>query len=410
MKCRIHRGAHEIGGNCVEIELAGSRIGLDIGMPLNDNSSVELPSIQGIGSPDDSLLGVLVSHPHPDHYGLMERLPAHVPVYMSAAAHRIIKVSAFFTPLPGAGPSGPKYYTNRQAIELGPFRITPFLIDHSAFDSYCFLVEAGDRRLFYSGDIRAHGRKADLFEEIVTNPPPDVDVLICEGTQIGREAGFDYPDEASVEEAMAGVFSTTKGLGLVWCSSQNIDRISSIHGAAKRSDRRLILDVYTAEVLRASGDRSLPRPADDDVSVFLPYSQKALIKRTEAFERVGRYYPYRIYPESLAAEASRSVMLFRPSMFRDLQKAKCLDGAVLISSLWAGYVEQDSGNLDKMKSMGIARHHIHTSGHATVGELKRFVEAFPDSQVVPIHLQDREGFQKLSPNVVIRDDGEWWEV
>lgn len=410
MKCRIHRGAHEIGGNCVEIELEGSRIVLDIGLPLNDDSSVELPSIQGIESADDGLLGILISHPHPDHYGLMERLPAHVPVYMSAAAYRIIEVSAFFTPLPGAGPREPHYYANRQVIELGPFRVTPFLIDHSAFDSYCFLVETENRRLFYSGDLRAHGRKANLFEEIVTNPPENIDVLICEGTQIGREAGFDYPDERSVASKMAEVFSSTEGLGLVWCSSQNIDRISSIYEAAKKSNRRLILDLYTAEVLRASGDANLPKPSEEDVSVYLPYSQKALIKRKKAFDRVGRYYPYRIYSESLAAEASRSVMIFRPSMLRDLVKAECLGGAALVSSLWSGYVKRDSGNLAKMKSMGIARHHIHTSGHATVDELKRFVEAFSDSRIVPIHLQDREGFRKLSSNVEIRDDGEWWEV
>jgi hypothetical protein len=33
--------------------------------------------------------------------------------------------------------------------------------------------------------------------------------------------------------------------------------------------------------------------------------------------------------------------------------------------------------IDKMKSMGIEHHHVHTSGHATLDELKRFVAAFP---------------------------------
>ena len=409
MNCRIHRGCHEIGGNCVEIEASDHRIVLDLGLPLDDGA-VELPDIKGIKSADDSLLGILISHPHPDHYGLLERLPDHVPVYMSAAAHRIIAVSSFFTPLPGTGNCRPKYYSDRQPIHLGPFRITPYLIDHSAFDSYCFLVEAGNRRLFYSGDIRAHGRKASLFEEIVTNPPEDIDVLICEGTQVGRDGGFDYPDEHSVANKMAEIFSSTKGISLVWCSSQNIDRISSVYEAAKLSNRRLIIDVYTAEVLRASGDGTLPNPAQDDVSVYLPFSQKSLIKRKKAFERVRPYYAHRIYPEALAEEATRSVMIFRPSMLRDLEKAQCLDGAVLISSLWSGYVKRDSGNIAKMESMGIARHHIHTSGHATVDELKRFVAAFPDSRIVPIHLEDRQGFQDLFQNVDVKDDGQWWEA
>ena len=62
MRCRIHRGAHEIGGNCVEIESQGHRIVLDIGRPLDDRS-VELPDIRGIESADDGLLGILISHP-----------------------------------------------------------------------------------------------------------------------------------------------------------------------------------------------------------------------------------------------------------------------------------------------------------------------------------------------------------
>ena len=63
-----------------------------------------------------------------------------------------------------------------------------------------------------------------------------------------------------------------------------------------------------------------------------------------------------------------------------------------------------------MTRMGKVRPHIYTSGHATVDELERFVSAFPDSRVVPIHLQDREGFEELFQNVDSKDDGEWWAV
>ena len=34
MRIRIHRGAQEIGGNCVEIESRGYSILLDLGLPL----------------------------------------------------------------------------------------------------------------------------------------------------------------------------------------------------------------------------------------------------------------------------------------------------------------------------------------------------------------------------------------
>ena len=98
MRCRIHRGCHEIGGNCVEVESQDKRIVLDIGLPLNDDNNTAIPDINGLTSPDDSLLGIIISHPHPDHYGLLDKITEPVPVYMGEASRRIIDVSAFFTP------------------------------------------------------------------------------------------------------------------------------------------------------------------------------------------------------------------------------------------------------------------------------------------------------------------------
>jgi ribonuclease J len=39
MRLRIHRGAHEIGGNCVEIESQGYSIVLDLGLPFTADSA-----------------------------------------------------------------------------------------------------------------------------------------------------------------------------------------------------------------------------------------------------------------------------------------------------------------------------------------------------------------------------------
>lgn len=410
MRCRIHRGCHEIGGNCVEVEAQGKRIVLDIGLPLKDDKNVAAPDISGLTVPDDSLLGIFISHPHPDHYGLLEKITESVPVYMGEASRRIIDVSSFFTPLPSLGKIEPLGYQDQQTIQLGPFTIMPFRIDHSAYDSHCLLIEADGKRLFYSGDIRGHGRNADLYDALVQNPPHNIDVLICEGTQIGRKPDFAYPDEHSVADGMVEVFKKTNGIGLVWCSSQNIDRLVSVWDACQRSGRHLILDMYTAEIVRAADDDALPKPGKEGVTVYLPYSQKQKIKREKAFHISNPYYPHRIYPDALAEAAPRSVMIFRPSMLRDLDRAKCLNGASLISSVWSGYVHGSRKELDQMKAMGIERTHIHTSGHATVDELQQFVNAIPATRIVPIHLEDRDGFAGLSERVETKNDHEWWEV
>ncbi|MDR3699280.1 MAG: hypothetical protein P4L56_06560 [Candidatus Sulfopaludibacter sp.] len=92
----IHRGAKQIGGTCIELEQDGARLILDLGLPLDAEEATPdlLPPVDGVRSPDPSLLGVILSHPHQDHHGLMRLLPASTPLFMGAAAERIIAAAA----------------------------------------------------------------------------------------------------------------------------------------------------------------------------------------------------------------------------------------------------------------------------------------------------------------------------
>lgn len=70
MRARIHRGAQEIGGSCVELEADGRRLLFDLGLPLSAQWSdpPPLPAVSGLLEEDPYLAGVVVSHAHPDHF------------------------------------------------------------------------------------------------------------------------------------------------------------------------------------------------------------------------------------------------------------------------------------------------------------------------------------------------------
>lgn len=162
MRVCIHRGTGEIGGTCIEVEAEGKRVALDVGLPLDapeDGHESLLPAVPGFREPDDSLLGVLISHPHQDHYGLARYVRPDVPIWIGKTAHNIMKAASAYVP-DGLAFENPRFISDRKPLEIGPFRITPYLVDHSAFDAYALLVESDGRRVFYSGDFRAHGRKA----------------------------------------------------------------------------------------------------------------------------------------------------------------------------------------------------------------------------------------------------------
>ncbi len=87
MRICIHRGTQEIGGTCVEIEAQGQRLVLEVGMPLDaPEAETLLPPVPGFREPDETLLGVVISHPHQDHYGLAKYLRNTLPIFIGAAA------------------------------------------------------------------------------------------------------------------------------------------------------------------------------------------------------------------------------------------------------------------------------------------------------------------------------------
>ncbi|TIC80300.1 MBL fold metallo-hydrolase [Crenobacter intestini] len=409
MKVRIHRGCQQIGGTCVELQYQDCRIVLDFGLPLDGDAAdgALLPALV-----EGPLAAVLVSHPHLDHYGLLHHLPADTPVAMGAAARRIIEAAAPFTgqPLPPlAGPT----LAHRQALQIGPFRVTPYLVDHSAYDAYAFLVEAGGKRLFYSGDFRAHGRKSGLFEAMLSQPPQDIDVLLMEGSSLSRPEGQEgFPTETDLENELASLCREAPGLVMVHASAQNIDRIVSLYRACKRSGRTLVIDLYTAAVLAATGNANIPQSFWPQVALYTPERQRKQIVRLQAFELLQKHSARRIYPEQLKAIAANAVLLFRPMHMQDLDAADCLQDASFVFSQWAGYLQQDGYRAmqDWLAARGIGIRHLHTSGHASTADLRRFAAALNPRQLVPIHSFAPDEYPKQFANVVPRQDGEWWTV
>ena len=417
MWLRIHRGTKEIGGTCIEVEAHGRRLGLDVGLPLDapDEEGARadlLPAVPGFRSRDDSLLGVVISHPHPDHYGLAGQIRSDVPVYIGKAAHRMLSAASRY--MRGSQAlATPRFIEDRKAVDIGPFRVTPYLVDHSAFDAYALLVEANGKRVFYSGDFRGHGRKRSLFQAMIANPPKDIDVLLMEGTTIGRTGADEtHASETDLEGAFVQAFRETPGLHFVWMSSQNIDRLVTVFRAAKRAGRVLLIDLYTAVVLEATGRNTIPQSSWSDVRLYVPQRQRVWIKKQRLFEDLDRHKANRVFPDALPRLARSAVMLFRPAMMSDHVVQAVLNGASLTYSMWKGYLEQDHSRrvIAWLKEHDIPWRILHTSGHASVSDLKRFAAAVAPRALVPIHSAQTARFGDFFDRVVHRDDGEWWEA
>jgi ribonuclease J len=428
MNLKIHRGTKEIGGSCVEVWTESTRIVIDFGMPLVEKDGSEfdfekyknlspaeligeriLPDINGLYKDADRLIdGIIISHAHQDHYGLLNFINPGIKCYLGEATHKIIEISNLFTPQ-NLIIENPIYFTLENSFQIGDFTITAYWADHSAFDAYSFLVEANGKKLFYSGDFRSHGRKAKAFKWFTHNAPQDVDYLLLEGTNIGRESK-PCKTEMDIESEMVDLFKQGNKIHLIYTSGQNIDRLVSIYRACIRSDKILVVDVYVATVLKElSGFAKIPFPSENfrNMQVIFPHYLSNRLSREGNEQILYQFKKYKITKEEISERAYRIVMVVRPSMQFDLDHIPGIEGGNIIYAMWEGYLQKSSTKkfIDNLLKRQFILHHIHTSGHADIETLKKMVEAIKPKNIVPIHTFKGSEYKKIfsAPIIEMKD-------
>jgi len=400
VKLTVHRATDQIGGNCIELECAEGRVILDVGRPLDAPADARglVPGTLDLARPMDA---VLISHPHQDHYGLLEELPAHWPVVCGAPTEALIRLTARIF---GDEPQREfRPWKTGSSNQIGPFRVTPLLTDHSAFDAHMLLIEVEGKRVLYSGDFRTHGRKASLVQRLMADPPKDLDVLLMEGTNLGS----DKPcmSEADLEGDYVDLFSRTDGRVFVAWSAQNVDRTVTLYRACLRSQRTLVIDLYTAEVLTTmAAYGKLPQPDWASIKVVVTKGLARHYKRRGMDEFVSRMAANGISAKALASQHRKWAIMVRPSLVRDFEPAGVTPTPDDSWSygMWRGYLKEADGQ--RLQSWfdagGATPCHLHTSGHASPADLREFANAMNARTMVPIHGvawdADREGFPHIT--------------
>ncbi len=416
MNFQIHRGAKEIGGSCVEIWTLTTRIVVDLGMPLVNpdktkfdsnaiknapiNELIEkgiLPNIKGLYEQSDNTALVL-SHAHQDHFGLIRYVNKNCTIYLGRATKKIIELTSIFTNQDWTL-SNFKYFESGKSFLIGDIEVTPFLMDHSAFDAYAFLVRADGISLFYSGDYRIHGRKTKAFDWFSHNTERNVDYLLLEGTSIGR---FDkkFLSETEIENEFVNTFKESKGINLIYTSGQNIDRLVSIYRACKKTGKMLVIDFYIATVLNElSKFGAIPYPSIKfpEIKVFFPYRLSRMISNQGNQHLLYRFKDFKITKEQIGKQGEKIVMIVRPSMLKDLLQINSFENGIFIYSMWDGYKKEKTTRdfIAVLTGKGMIEKYIHTSGHADRPALKRMVEVLKPKNLVPIHTFDGDEYEKI---------------
>ena len=399
MQIKVIRGTHQIGGCIVEIRTSKTRIIIDVGteLPSADGKENTSLAIDGVTAGTADCDAVFVTHYHGDHVGMFANILPEVPIYMGETAKRIFAVVQRKIQTFGKGDpdrvAAFKTFKVGKPIVIKDIKITPYVVDHSAFDAYMLLIEADGKRVLHTGDFRMHGAQGSAMPAVFEKYAKNIDVLITEGTMLSRPSEKVQTEHELGREAAEWIRNNRNVF--VLCSATNIDRIAVFYNAAIACRKPVIVceDDFQQEILRIvtensrssfyKFDRPKPYAYGRNLHDFMHDRGFCFIGRTNAITRRAMS----VFPDNL-----------------------------LIYSMWRGYLDRahpacdtyKSDFVENAKASGSRFILLHTSGHATAADLKKICEITQAKTVIPIHCTHPNAFNQLgiASDVKLLQDGE----
>lgn len=406
-KITIFRGSHQIGGCATEVKTENHRIVIDLGanLPDSDNSAMSDEELVGAvfdGRPCD---GVLFSHYHGDHIGMYKKVPKDVPMYIGSTAKKLMEILTKRVDAKDGLPlvQGMKCYNIKEPITFGDISVTPYVVDHSALDAYMFLIEAGGKRILFTGDFREHGITGEnqKLEKLLNTYIGEVDILITEGTMLSRidEAKYNIiRTENDLGKRAAELFRENKQ-SVILVSSTNLDSIMEFYHNLP-PEMAFVCDAYQARLIFAA--------MEDKGRYYPEYRPKIINGKPRVLHIVGDMDGLKNEDNCCEAKFrniwnSGFTMLARTTpMFAAITKK--LDNPLIIYSMWTGYLKGKHHNPKITEFIGDRRMEVlHTSGHAYVETIEKLIRITKPKTIIPMHTECADGFSKLPEFAAYRD-------
>ena len=387
MKIHIHRGQNQIGGSIIEVSSNSTRLFFDVGVNLDENDAIVVPEIEGVFRGDKNCDAIFVSHYHTDHVGLLGNILKNIPIYMGEKAFQILRASTDYRNKELGFDTN--YIYDRQTVMVGDMSVTPYLCDHSAFDSYMFLIKHDGKTVIYTGDFRANGR---LDFDKLLNDLPEVDAVIIEGTTLSRDDYKSNIEEEHLEKIATDYLKNHKGPAFFMISAMNIERMITAYNVARQTNRVFLEDIYTADIAMSAGGVAPEPNVDEGVRVFMTGGDKQ-------YKRLLEYGKAKIGKHEISRKPF--VMCIRQSMKNYLSKLNELvsfEDGVIFYGMWKGYMQQPEMKefLEFMQEKGVKLHILHTSGHADAFTIDKIIKGINPRYIIPVHTENAKWFERYS--------------
>ena len=423
MKIKIHRPA-QIGGCITEIATATSRIIIDLGhnLPSAGDEPDNFDNADIIRCLTKDCDAIFYTHYHGDHVDLFHHVPDNIPQWMGSYAKKIMKVKYETLRMADKVEKIDKFNVFKAAQRIlihDDMVVTPFFVNHSAYDSYMFLIEAEGRRILHTGDFRSHGFLGSGLKKILPLIG-HIDVLIIEGTMLNRPNG-DTKSMWDICEDMKRVMATHKYV-FAMCSSTDADTLAALQAANMSFNKHISLPEIENES-NAEWLHRMSQHANEGKRMFVcdEYQKRifgvlmtAVLRPKGAPSLYNMCHPSTyIFSHELLPQMQQKgfCMLVRAGHFNIVKRLmQHFDSSqtAFIYSLWDGYLDKTKPYYKKeyenMWSLFTQREIIHTSGHADKQTLAMVCNTLvPRLAIIPIHRELTSDFASLPLKDELKD-------
>lgn len=377
-------GLGEIGRNCTVIEYEDSILVIDVGLmfPEEELLGVDLviPDFSYLLENRDKVRGVIITHGHEDHIGALPYLLRDlvgVPVYATPLtrglieaklkSHGLLRDADLHTILPG------------QQIDLGPFDVTPFHVNHSIPDAVGYAIRTPLGLIVHTGDFKIdhtpiEGRTTDLAA-LSKLANEGVMVLMADSTN-AESAGYTLSERRLVE-SFERAFAQAHGRVIVATFASLLSRVQLVIETAARFGRKVAIAGRSMEESVAIAE-SLGYVA------FPPDTRVQLSEVNDLpDERVC------ILATGSQGEPNAALARMAAGRFRFVQIREG-DTIILSSKAIPGNETAIHRNIDNLFRRGAnviygEASGMHVSGHAAQEELKLLLNLLRPLYFVPVH-------------------------
>ncbi len=415
----------------------------------------------------DHVDGVLLSHAHLDHSGHISFIKDSVPIYTTAVTAFIAKAIqdsgkadfdqqvCYFNPTIHECPTGwqqiahltgsniPKKQRQFCLADVNPEALSPeaaefwnrgfwektarqkelvsctlashhscsfdlrcFPVDHSIPGACAWAIETGSGWIIYSGDLRRHGKRAELTKQFMEQAAKlHPRALILEGTNVRRETNV---AEQEVYENGLKAVASARSLVIADFSARDVDRLLTFLQIARDTGRKLAIlprDAYLLKTVRLL-EPDIPDIAREDNLVIY---QETVASRSPNIWLRNIYHEYdnkTVLADDISLAQDQFILCFS---FFDLSELPSLcpkEGSLYIYSSSEPHNEEQEIDFRRLhewlkhfelRGIGLpvenngewqvpeSEKGLHASGHACGSDLLEIARLIKPELLIPVH-------------------------